>query len=434
MPRSLTVWRSCLLTLLGFCLAVASPNIPTAHAQEKPKQPAEVKLPAEQPQFGLSGTGDDAATLMIGVGAAPSVGTLQAVTVLTVGAKEPLLRWRFERPPELPPVIHGASLLFLAGAQARFGPPGGLFPPVDPAVWCYMGDKLNYFSLMDTSKVQKLPPLTLIPVVDEQGIPDPTTAPLELDAYYAMLHYAWHTDKDAFLREARRDVGYAHLMNMPKRYRGEVIFVKGRLRLVKKFPTDLALQVLGVPSIYEGWVFANDSSSMPVCILFTELPEGITPEEKINREVGFAGYFFKKYRYTAVDQRGKNQQKRDAPLLIGRMPSVIKGAAQSDNSEMDRKVLNGFLIVVVGTLLGVLALVLWFRFHDMRVRRKLEEATRREFVLPPPDVEEKFQPTEVTNGGVETTENWRDGSEPTRTGEPELNRGTHNRMSELPPP
>jgi len=157
---------------------------PTGHAQEKAK-PAE-----DVPGFLLSEVGHDLAMLVVGVGAAPSAGPLQAITVLTAGAKEPLIRWRFEQPPELPGAIHGASVLFLAGAQARLGPPAGILPQVDPSLWYFMGDKLNYFSLMDTSKVKKLPANVLNPVLDEQAIPDPTNGPLELDGYYGMLHYA----------------------------------------------------------------------------------------------------------------------------------------------------------------------------------------------------------------------------------------------------
>jgi len=237
---------------------------------------------------------------------------------------------------------------------------------------------------------------------------------------------------DAFRKEARQDLGYSQLLNQPKKYRGEVVLVKGRLRRIEKFDAPLALQLEGVPFIYEGWLFANGYSSTPVCILFTELPPGVELGDRKNLDASFAGYYFKKYRYTADDPQGK-PQRRFAPLLIGRMPEIQKAPAASETgNDLDKQLLWVTLSVVGGTVIAVLAITLWFRFHDMRVRQKVDQAIRREFVLPAPDSDEKFRAGQVTPTASETTENWSGVSE-TQPGEPELKMGTHNRLPEYPP-
>ncbi len=150
-------------------------------------------------------------------------------------AKEPFHQLQLEPPQLVPEAVRpvGASVLFLSGASSHIGPAlSGVIPQTDVLFWFYLGDKdrLNYFTLRDTNTVPKVLDSLLQAVKDERAIPDPTTADLELDTYNQMLLNAGQTAVDAFLREARRDVGYAHLMNQPRKYRGDVIFVKGTLR------------------------------------------------------------------------------------------------------------------------------------------------------------------------------------------------------------
>ncbi len=393
MFRFPTTRHSGLVLFLCLVTGSAAPSQPPAPGDDVPAFRFSEVAPA------------DLAALVLGVGRAPSVGPLLVLSTFRAGEEAPFQVWRIE-PPLLQPEVRtpvGASLVFLSGA--RLNPPvAGVLPQVEPLFWFYLGDKRNYFALMDTTTVPKIPQELLLAVRDEQGIPDPETAELELDTYYLMLRNARNVSVDAFLRKAQRDVGYSHLMSRPKRYRGEVVHVKGRLRLVKKFEAPLQLSGVGVPDIYEGWLFANDSAAQPVCILFTELPAGVPLEEKVNLEADFAGYYFKKYRYSATDLRG-NTRRLDAPLLIGRMPTLLKMPAVREPADMDRQLLPAFLVLVVGTLFGVLGLTLWFRYHDRRVREKIDRATRREFVLPVSDLEEKNRSAQVTNIASEPTEN-----------------------------
>ncbi len=155
-------------------------------------------------------------------------------------------------------------------------------------------------------------------------------------------------------------------------------------------------------------------------------------EEKIIRQAAFAGYFLKKYRYSAMDHRGR-EQKRIVPLLIGRMPLISALPAADEDTDTDRQLLFAFLVVVVATLFGVIALALWFRFQDRRVQRSLDQATRREFVLPAPEIEGKIQGELVTHASPDTTDNWSGGSETPPTGETVLKLGGHNRLPDVPP-
>ncbi len=414
MPRSPTVCRPRLLAGLQLCLVVLGLNASTAQAQ--------IQAPQE------------VATLLVGVSSAPSVGSLQAVSMLYAGSK-PLEVWSLEpaEPPLLPMDVRnqlGACVLVLSGADSCRTIPG-IIPQTQTLAWLYLGGKLDYFRLLDTTRVQKIPDLMLNFVRDERDIPNPDDAPLELDTYCAMLRYARHTGADVFLKAAQRDLGYSQLINKPKKFRGDVVLVQGRLRRIEKHDAPLALQLEGVPFIYEGWLFFNGYSSTPICLLFTELPPGAKVGDKLTLEASFAGYYYKKYRYDAVDQRGK-QQRRFAPLLIGRMPEIQVVPVKDEDSASDRQLLWIVMGTVIGTVFAVLALTVWFRFQDMRVRQKLALATRREFVLPPPDSEEKIRPDQVTNTALDTTENWKGGAETPPHGAPELNLSPRNRLTDFP--
>jgi hypothetical protein len=187
--------------------------------------------------------------------------------------------------------------------------------------------------------------------------------------YTQALVYASRYPESAFAAKAteNQDVTFAHMYHEPWKYRGKVVHIEGHLKILRKWDAPIAAQAEGVRHVYEGWIFTRTRGAHPVCVLFPVLPDGLKPDEELERWVQFDGYLIAKYRYRAI--RGD----RDTLLLIG---PTVKLAAQppvADKPLVSPALLYGFVgfVVVVGVL--VVGLSWWFRRGDQRVRRHLAE-------------------------------------------------------------
>jgi hypothetical protein len=99
-------------------------------------------------------------------------------------------------------------------------------------------------------------------------------------------------------------------------------------------------------------------------------------------EVGFDGYFYKKFRYKAVDSR--EHTARDAPVFIGHTLALrSRPAAAEPEESWGHQVMGVFLGVVGLAVVVVVGLTWWYRRADARVRRRLLASRRTELVLPP---------------------------------------------------
>jgi hypothetical protein len=339
--------------------------------------------------------------LTMGSGAAPSVGILNSLTVLHSG--EELHLWTIA-PPFLDKAIRtqvGTGLLALSGFDGQLATLNGL-------AWLRLGDKLDFWTLINTDEIQKVPRDWLLRVTDETPLADPEKNDVELDAYFQMLISAGQTSDKAFYAQARRDLTYRHLMERPRKYRGEVVYLQGRLRRLEKQDAPAMLRQAGVKFVYEAWFFINNNGAAPVCALFTELPPGLKMGEKLNAEVGFAGYLYKKYRYGS-GITGK--QVRFAPLLLGRMPHDLSLPTDpADENDPNQGLLPLFMSLVAGTFLAVILLSLYFRSNDLKVRQALALMNRQDFVLPGSEENRKVSGDPVTNDPLETT-NGNEGSD-----------------------
>src|SRR5262249_42762321 len=146
------------------------------------------------------------------------------------------------------------------------------------------------------------------------------------------------TDASAFAAVARKDVTYAELSTRPKHNRGTVVHVHGEVRRVRKYDTPFevaqqdfleirrkkmkaAAEVVAaflfsqtdfpwappepLSEYYEAWLFDPNYGANPMCLVFTDLPDGLPVAESVQppREVSFDGYFFKRYRYLSGDTK-----------------------------------------------------------------------------------------------------------------------------------
>jgi hypothetical protein len=342
------------------------------------------------------------AALVIGSAAQPVAGPLAIFAGLHAGEREQV--WVIE-PPFLSKKIQvqvGASLLFLAGLT------GIGQQSLDIITWLKLGDALDFWTLVDTDKIRRIREIPLLRVTDETPLPDPVNGnDPELDAYFDMVIYAGQTATKAFYDQARHDLKYTHLMNQPRKCRGEVVYLEGRLRRLERTEAPAEVRLAGFKYLYEGWFFINNNGAAPVCVVFSELPEGLALGDKLNDQIGFAGYFYKKYRYNSGIS---GKQVRFAPLLIGRSPRVLRIPGSGTGDDPNQGLLPLFLSLVAATFLAVLLMAFYFRYNDLKVHQRLVKLTDQEFILPGADqLEEKKFAGEVTNYPPEATE-YQDGS------------------------
>jgi hypothetical protein len=341
------------------------------------------------------------AALTIAAPCTPQIGPCSALTVVYAGAslEAPVwdLRGAFSTKPGR--INCGAGILFLSG----FGPPATT--PLTELIMLQAAEQRDCWQLINTEEVRPIPKYFLTPgfIRDRTGI---YTGSPECEAYWNFLVQAHYTSAKAFAKAARRDVTYFHLFNEPERYRGEVVHISGRLIRLLRWDPPMEARAAGVSGLYEGWIMTDAFGENPVCIAFTDLPPGliVDNQRKYNEPVHFDGYFYKRYRYKAGDNKKANEY-RDAPLVIGHTLTgrFETGVVRDEADNWEHNLIWLFLEVVGGAVLGLLILTVWFRYHDRRIRRRIHASRYAEFVPPSVDLDLlNGTPTfpERTSGGL----------------------------------
>jgi hypothetical protein len=311
----------------------------------------------------------------------PRVGAFSAIADLYAGTHPNLMMWslRGDFSTKAGRINFGARLLFYTG----FGPPATT--PLMELVVLLAGEQRDFWELIDTDEVRPIPEYLLKHGVIRDRTDMATGVP-EYDAYWRILVQAHYTSEKAFAKAARHDLTYFNLFNEPERYRGQVVRVSGRLIRLVGYPAPDEARAAGAADLYEGWIMTDAFGENPVCVAFTDLPPGLTVDNrrKYNDPVTFAGYFYKRYRYKAGDSKKANEF-RDAPLLIGHsIGGRFNGPTDGDDDaeSWGHNLIWVFVSVVAGTLLGVMGLTFWFRYYDRRIRHRLLASRNREFVPP----------------------------------------------------
>lgn len=200
----------------------------------------------------------------------------------------------------------------------------------------------------------------------------------EQKAYDYVLHFAKRQPDERLQEHSIKNVPVENLFRPIRQdYLRELIHVEGKLALVTEMKsTDDLKELSGVDKLYEVWVYAKGTNKL-VCLVASELPEGIKPGEDFEIMVSFDAYFFKLWHYESRQQKegSKDADKKQwqrAPLFLGKNFQVVAPIeVQSTYSPM-------MLMSVVGGLcaLGLTAFLisLWFRKGDQHVRAS---ATRK---------------------------------------------------------
>lgn len=222
-----------------------------------------------------------------------------------------------------------------------------------------------------------LEPDLLAKVEDRKPLADANDNPDEVRAYYYVVLTARQTPFEVLLKDARRDLSYAHLFEDPEELRGQLVYLEGQLARLRRFDPPKALQMEGVKDLYEGWIFDSryEGQFQSHCLVFTELPAGIQIGENIDYPVCFAGYLFKRYRVR------NPRSVFDAPLLIGRTLQLMPAtqATGASTGQMRQAFVIAFLIVGGATAGVIVGLAWWYRRSDRQVQQRLAQARPLEF-------------------------------------------------------
>ncbi|MFO0797565.1 MAG: hypothetical protein U0804_08800 [Gemmataceae bacterium] len=212
-------------------------------------------------------------------------------------------------------------------------------------------------------------------------------APVSRDPLHWEESAAWnrtllHVRKfelDALQAAANQKLSFADLFQAGREdYQFKLVQIKGRLIRVKAVERSKRLVEAGVPNLYEAWVVPHDEPrGNPVCVVLTELPEGVAPANLMNLNVVVAGYFFKLFHYESAEPAGDDPTRhkwKKAPLILARGVSLVT----TDPTDGPREWVKWFIPVIVG---GVVTLALsafllsrWFRAGDERARAEFENA------------------------------------------------------------
>jgi hypothetical protein len=225
-----------------------------------------------------------------------------------------------------------------------------------------------------------VPPLLNLDAVEDGT---PMQSGEEELAFGEALVKAFKTSQEAFQKSATRQLLYANLFYEPQRHRGQVVHFEGRLkRLLRSDPPE-STKLDGVQDRYEGWIFDVDNyGANPVCVMFTHLPSGLEPGDKLNVRVAFDGYFFKRYRYQ--DGEGKL---RDAPLLIGHTLVLRESSQESSEGTLSGLLMSAAWILIIGTIIVGVVLFWWYRRNDRELQRRLAAVNPPNFDEPPAGAE-----------------------------------------------
>lgn len=204
----------------------------------------------------------------------------------------------------------------------------------------------------------------------------------EYQAYNLVLQHAREFPTAELEQFARRDVSFRDLFLNTEEFRLELVYLDGRLKQLRRTEPTPELKEAGVNDLYEGWLFPRDESN-PVCLVVTELPPGLEAQKDLRAEmdrwVGVAGYFFKKYRYESRKVHPRDPSRHQdmlAPVLLGRSITPLAGTPSGSDNLWLSTFLPGALVGIglLGT--SVVVLTWYFRRGDREVAQRV--AARRE--------------------------------------------------------
>lgn len=217
-------------------------------------------------------------------------------------------------------------------------------------------------------------------IEDASPIRSESQNPDEYAAYNYVLTFARQFPVADLEAGARRDVTFRDLFNpVRKDFKLELVYFEGRLKRLRSIGATRQLKEAGIDTLYEAWILLKNQE-IPMCVLITELPPGLTPQEDLQRgtmnvPVGVAGYSFKLMTFESSEPSAKDPIRRklwQTPLLMGRSLTVLPETGRNPSDDWYGTFLPG-VIGVAGFIVAVGAgLALWYRSGDRGVKAVFE--------------------------------------------------------------
>ena len=212
-------------------------------------------------------------------------------------------------------------------------------------------------------------------------IPSYADNPDEYRSYIYVISYAHDVPVAALAKAANREITYAHLLEQPGKYRGDIVPISGHLKQWRKFDAPRALWNDGIRVMYEALIVSDAYYGNRYYVVLTEIPPTMKLGDNVDYPVTCDAYFFKRYFLENV----KDGTRQRAPLLIGR--TVVLQTTGAVTPPSDPMIFPGIpvVFVVIGLTLAaalVFCLLLWFRKGDRAVQSRLAGARNTKWVPP----------------------------------------------------
>ena len=129
----------------------------------------------------------------------------------------------------------------------------------------------------------------------------------EKDAWFRLLEKLQQADHGRLEQESRGEVAFAQLYREPEAYRGQLVTVRGTVRL--GYYRQAPLNLYGIDGYYLFWLRPVGSTN-PIVVYSLEVPQGFPNvraleaqgrKPELFEDVEFTGYFFKRWAYRAED-------------------------------------------------------------------------------------------------------------------------------------
>ncbi|MBM81730.1 MAG: hypothetical protein CMJ78_14215 [Planctomycetaceae bacterium] len=216
----------------------------------------------------------------------------------------------------------------------------------------------------------KIEPFVLAPV----QLGPSTLKAVENHAYYYLLEKARKTDSSVLDKAAadfytkrqdarqqqrkRRMPPFIDVFKHRDEYHGQPVMFKGRVR--RLVPYTAPENDYGIETLYDLWIYTDDSQNNAAVVVCTDLPEGLKTQmgsDILIDNVAVTGYFFKMMAYQAQDTAHMT------PMLIAKKPTW-KPVVGGTEPVLPKSVVN----ILAG--LGLVGIVVGFWFVVVRDDRK----------------------------------------------------------------
>ncbi|MEX0727409.1 MAG: hypothetical protein WEB58_13985 [Planctomycetaceae bacterium] len=205
-------------------------------------------------------------------------------------------------------------------------------------------------------------------------------SPAESSAYYAVLNHAKVVPADRLRQAARQQrtirqetsplfkdkpiekfQPFVDLFKHPEAYVGKSVTLSGYTRRLITASADP--NPYGVKTLYELWLFTDDSQNNPLVVVCTDIPPDLPRGDELINGISVTGYFFKLYGYDAADSR------RLAPMILAHR--VEWNPPSAPPMLVSPWVLYPGLIAVIGLIL----FFLWYMAYRDRMNSPLKRVT-----------------------------------------------------------